>query len=147
MKIVINSCYGGFGLSPCALKLYYKKLNKPCYFFKKNYSLTALNHDGSTSTYEPVLAEELDKKDYWIASSIPSADREDLFSKNHISYRSVDRADPLLIEAIEEIGIKNAGQRHSKLKIIEIPDWIEYTVEEYDGMEHIAEKHRTWGII
>lgn len=144
MKIVINSCYGGFGLSPRVLKLYYEKLNKPCYFLKRKYNSTVLNDNGSTSTYEPVLAEELDKKDYWFASSIPNGTREDLFGKNHISYRSVDRADPLLIEAIEEIGIENAGQRHSKLKIIEIPDWIEYTVEEYDGMEHVAEKHRTW---
>lgn len=143
MKIVINSCYGGFGLSPCVLKLYYEKLNKPCYFLKRKYNSTVLNVDASTSTYEPVLAEELDKKDYWFASSIPNGTREDLFG-NYISCRGVDRADPLLIEAIEEIGIENAGQRHSKLKIIEIPDWIEYTVEEYDGMEHVAEKHRTW---
>jgi hypothetical protein len=30
------------------------------------------------------------------------------------------------------------------LEIVEIPDDVEYTIEEYDGLEHIAEKHRTW---
>ena len=24
-------------------------------------------------------------------------------------------------------------------------DGIEYSIEEYDGMEHVAEAHRTWG--
>ena len=139
MKIVINSCYGGFGFSPRTLKLYYEKLNKPCYFLKRDYS-----SDSSKARYIPVSAEELDKKDFWIACSIPNGTHEDFFGKHRISSHSVDRADPLLIEAIEEIGIENAGQRHSKLKIIEIPDWIEYTIEEYDGMEHVAEKHRTW---
>ena len=33
----------------------------------------------------------------------------------------------------------------SELEIIEIPDDIEFTIEEYDGAEWIAEKHRTWG--
>jgi hypothetical protein len=28
--------------------------------------------------------------------------------------------------------------------VVEIPDDVNWQVEEYDGMEHIAEKHRTW---
>jgi len=30
------------------------------------------------------------------------------------------------------------------LRIIEIPDGVEWQIEEYDGDEWIAEKHRTW---
>jgi len=30
------------------------------------------------------------------------------------------------------------------LAIVEIPDDVEYTIEEYDGNEHVAEAHRTW---
>jgi hypothetical protein len=28
--------------------------------------------------------------------------------------------------------------------VIEIPDDVEWIIVDYDGMEHIAEKHRTW---
>jgi hypothetical protein len=37
-----------------------------------------------------------------------------------------------------------AGITHARLKIIEIPDDIEWHIEEYDGLEHIDENHRTW---
>lgn len=55
-----------------------------------------------------------------------------------------DRTDPVLIKVIEELGEKADGC-FAKLKIIDIPDDIEYEICEYDGYEHIAEKHRTWG--
>jgi hypothetical protein len=28
--------------------------------------------------------------------------------------------------------------------VVEIPDGTDYEISEYDGNEHIAEKHRTW---
>jgi len=27
---------------------------------------------------------------------------------------------------------------------VEVPDDVDWYVEEYDGLEHIAERHRTW---
>ena len=32
----------------------------------------------------------------------------------------------------------------SRLKVVEIPDGIEWQIEEYDGKEWVAETHRTW---
>jgi len=49
----------------------------------------------------------------------------------------------LLIKVIKELGEASNG-RNAKLKIIEIPDDVEWEIEEYDGIEHIAEYHRTW---
>lgn len=54
-----------------------------------------------------------------------------------------ERHNPLLIQAIEALGDKADGDL-AALKIIEIPDGTDYEIAEYDGMEHIAEKHRTW---
>ena len=54
-----------------------------------------------------------------------------------------DRENPHLIQVIEELGVE-AHTRHSKLKIIEIPDDVDYTIEEYEGKEHVAEVHRKW---
>ena len=54
-----------------------------------------------------------------------------------------DRSNPKLVECVEKLGEKASGAL-SKLRVVEIPDGIEYTIEYYDGWEHIAEKHRTW---
>lgn len=53
------------------------------------------------------------------------------------------RYDPDLIAAVETLG-KDANGRYADLKIVTIPDNINFEIEEYDGLEHIAERHRTW---
>jgi hypothetical protein len=37
-----------------------------------------------------------------------------------------------------------ANGSFSRLKIVEIPDGVEWTIQEFDGNEWVAEKHRTW---
>lgn len=57
----------------------------------------------------------------------------------------IPRHDPVLIQIIEELGEKAARGCYCILKIVDIPDGVEYIiVEEFDGSEHIAEKHRIW---
>jgi len=56
---------------------------------------------------------------------------------------SEDRANPLLVKVVEELG-KDAWGDCATLKVVEIPDDIKWTIEKYDGLEHIAEEHRTW---
>lgn len=74
---------------------------------------------------------------------------EYLSSKNIELYpfrTSLKRNDPLLIEAIETLGTENSSGNYASIEIIEIPDDIgsNWHIEEYDGMEHVAENHRTW---
>lgn len=92
MKIVINRCFGGFGLSPKAVKEY-------------------LRRSGNTNP------------DFY--------------------YGDIERNDPILVAVVEELG-EAADTRYSRLHIVEIPDDVEWIVEEYDGSEWIAEKHHTW---
>ncbi len=54
-----------------------------------------------------------------------------------------DRSDPDLIAVIEELRQK-APERYSEIGIVEIPDDVKWHIEEYDGLEHVAENHRTW---
>ena len=56
---------------------------------------------------------------------------------------SIERDDPRLVSIVEELGIK-AGGSYSDLKVVEIPDDITWHIEDYDGLEWVAEKHRTW---
>ena len=55
-----------------------------------------------------------------------------------------ERTDPLLIEAIETLG-KEANGDSANLAIIEIPNDMDWYIDEYDGMESIHENHRSWG--
>jgi hypothetical protein len=102
MKVVINKCYGGFGLSHEAIDTYCKA---------KGISAGKWN-------------------DTW--------EFFDGFSSS-----SIERNDPVLVDIVESMGEKASG-RWADLHIVEIPDDVEWCIEEYDGKEWIAEVHRTW---
>ena len=55
----------------------------------------------------------------------------------------LERNDSVLVEIVEKLG-EDANDDYSKLKIVEIPDDVQWQIVEYDGWEHVAEKHRTW---
>jgi hypothetical protein len=53
------------------------------------------------------------------------------------------RTDPRLLALIEEMGAEiNGACAH--IAIIEIPDDVQWEIEEYDGNEWVSEVHRTW---
>ncbi len=123
MKVVINTDFGGFGLSDQA--------------FERYLTLKGIEFDKFPTKH-------LNGNDYWVKGTYhPSDDDEKPSDGKYLSHYDVERNDPHLIQAIEELGEKANGQ-HAKLSVIEIPDGIEYSIEEYDGAEHIAEKHRKW---
>ena len=95
--------------------------------------------------YTPV--DEENNNLFITAFSIPNPneiDKEKLWDY-HLDNRLDDRTDPLLIQAIEEIGEGESSGSCAQLKIIEIPDGMKYEIEEYDGIEWVAEEHQTWG--
>ena len=55
----------------------------------------------------------------------------------------VDRSDADLVRVVEQLG-KKANGDHAQLKVVEIPSDVQWDIAEYDGVEHIAEVHRTW---
>jgi hypothetical protein len=63
---------------------------------------------------------------------------------HHFYERNLERDDKYLVQVVEEMGDLASGN-FADLKVVEIPNDVEWQIEEYDGWEHIAEKHRTWG--
>jgi hypothetical protein len=55
----------------------------------------------------------------------------------------IARDDPHLVQTVQELG-ETANTRYSELKVVEVPDGVEWTIHEYDGREWVAEAHRTW---
>jgi hypothetical protein len=139
MKVVINRCFGGFSLSPQAVKRLAELEDKPCYFFL----------GGFNENYKPISLEVLDKYSFWCAFTIPDPNtlrRDDLsarWEELHLDQRPENRADPNLVEVVEELG-DDANGAHAKLRIVEVPDNTEWEIDEYEGMETIHERHRIW---
>lgn len=156
MKIAINACYGGFSLSNRAIKAYCDRKGIPCHFFRQ---------DGFRSPYVRISDKEAfsDTSIFGVSAfrcetvdAIPSQDgwhemTMDQRVESNKAYEAVEvpncrdlpRDDLDLIAVIEELGESANGQCAS-LRIVEIPDGVDWEIDEYDGYEHVAEKHRTW---
>jgi hypothetical protein len=57
--------------------------------------------------------------------------------------RYIPRDDAHLVAVVELMG-EAADSGYAELKIVEIPDDVNWYIEEYDGREWVAERHRTW---
>lgn len=148
MKIAINNCFRGFSLSPKAYKRLAELQGKECYFFYIDFT-----RDGDK--YFPITIEEADKKIMFFAFSennpnehLSKKDKDGSYKTSNEYYKKIridfeERTDKNLIQVIEELG-KEANGSCAELKIIEIPDDIEYEISEYDGAESVHEKHRSW---
>lgn len=113
-KVVINKCYGGFGLSHEAI-LRYAEI--------KGLKLIVVERRSSISPHNYYIGEESDE--------------------NFFSEYDIKRDDPALVKVVEEMGEK-ANSWASELYVVEIPADVNWFISEYDGWEHIAEVHRTW---
>ena len=63
--------------------------------------------------------------------------------ENYFEDREIPRNDPDLVSVVEDLGEAAYGFA-ANLKIVEIPEDVNWYVEENDGLEWVAEKHRTW---
>lgn len=82
--------------------------------------------------------DEPDDGEYWDDGNGP----RNIDSLSDFCY-DIPRDNVHLIQVVEELGNEASGSC-ANLKIVNIPDNIEWEISEYDGSEHIAEKHRTW---
>lgn len=135
MKIVINKCYGGYGLSPKALKELAKRKGKKCYFFKWEYNSKEYIPWKESDKYSLII--------FAFDDPNPKPNDNGWFQLHSIMSDTYQRTDKDLIAVVEKLG-KEANGDYSELEVVEIPDGIDYEIEEYDGQEWVAEKHRRW---
>ena len=109
MKIVINTCFGGFGLSKEAVT---RMADRGC--------PEAIQHLANVKMWNADEGGTL----WHDLSIIPRDDRD-------------------LVDAVKHLGVQADGN-YARLRIVEIPDDVKFYIADYDGVEHIAEVHRTW---
>jgi hypothetical protein len=129
-KVVINKCFGGFGLSDAA----YLKLSEWYGVPIKKYGA----EEG-----EVIFDRELTGPDENTLSAIYHQFKEHGVQQRYWTAWDMPRDDARLIRLVEEMGTAANGM-HAKLAIVDVPDGVEWEIDEYDGKEHIAEVHRTW---
>ena len=118
MKVVINTCFGGFSLSEEAVEMLF--LKKGIQYEKRDSGLSLVGA-------EYYQVGHLGDNDYYLSTYDLHRNRVDLD----------------LVAVVELLG-KKADSWSSELKVVEVPDDVKWHINEYDGLEHVAENHRTW---
>lgn len=139
MKVVINKCFGGFGLSDEAMHRYAKIKGLTLYPEKDRFSMV---------TYwlvPPAEREPEVSHTQFLEMPIEECKRYNKRCEEQSLYGGdIPRDDPALVQVVEELG-ERANGRCAQLAVAEIPDDVKWEIDEYDGNERIAESHRTWG--
>jgi len=67
------------------------------------------------------------------------------YVRSEVRFYDLKRDDETLLKIYEEIGCERFSVLHVCIRIVEVPDDVEWTVCTTDyGYEWVAEKHRTW---
>lgn len=138
MKIVINSCFGGFSLSPKAIAEFYKRKGRECHFFTQpdfKGKYIPVDPDSKTCISQMMLA-AFDVAD-------PDVEEDDFWQNHYLDSRPDDRTDPDLVAVVDQLG-DEAGGSCAQLKVIEIPDGTNWEIAEYYGVESVHEVHASW---
>ncbi len=136
-EVVINNCYGGFGLSAEAIVEIAKAQGKQVFFYEQQKPFTPdkfckITPPFISSFYYSLLVDLGD-----IANELPND------SSLWFNDEDIPRDDPDLIKVVKNLKAKANGSC-ANLKIIKIPNDVKWEIEEYDGIELVAESHRTW---
>lgn len=138
MKIVINRCFGGYELSYEAMMEYAKLKCIKLYAYYQRYNINISMEENPYIEYTGI-----GEKPYLLHYATKKIKNSNELNKYYFSENKIERTDIMLIRVVEKLGNKANGE-HADLKIITIPDNIEYEITDYDGIETVEEKHRSW---
>lgn len=131
-KVILNKCYGGFGVSDKV----YEEYTKAKGFKLFRYKMIDINKyvftDKDCGTLGTEYSTEYLGKE---CSNIPNSS----FLYIDSSYRE----DKILVEIVERLG-KEANSDYSNLIVIEIPDDLDYVIDDYDGLETLHQRVQEW---
>lgn len=136
MKLVINKCFGGFGLSKEAVLA----LSKTKCSHLEITSLSSFGKGWKEEDKSRFLA--YIENGFYSGYAIEGGN---VIEDNHRAHDPYNRACPYLVELVEAGEVPFNGQC-AKLGVVEIPDDVlEFEIDDYDGSETVKEVHRSWG--
>lgn len=123
MKVVINRCHGGFGIS-----------DEACQWLIDNKGWTVTVYENGNYKNPDADLVRADTAGYDFSEKYHLVSDEDEQSL---------RSNKDLIEVVETLGRK-ASAKLAALGIVEIPDNVDWEIGEYDGVEWVQETHQRW---
>lgn len=142
MEIIKNNCYGGYSLSVEAKVEVAKLKGKDIFFF----GIRKEPLSTEQAMKELIVLDYIVPNPYDFGIDTPDEDGRYRTANAKAAELSIDfddRTDPDIIAVVKKLG-KKANGRFANLKVVKIPDDMEYEIDNYDGIETIREKHRTW---
>jgi len=145
MKVVINRCFGGYSLSVKAILEIAKRKGFVFYPYLRDY-------DKGNDVYVKCDEDcrEFHFVKYTTVDNGPQVMLDNMKGVYDFGYPCFDnyygdwsRTDPDVVEVVEQLGERADGS-FSNLAVVDIPDGVRFTIDEYDGMETIEEVHRSW---
>lgn len=139
-KIVYNACFGGFGLSEAAV-LRYAELKGIKLYPERDGRYKSL----ALVTWWTVPEEqwrkhrefhEAHRHDWYALPTEQVRAYNEFYKKNFLYDKDISRADPALVQVVEELGTAASGH-HAQLQIRELPEGTLYRIDEYDGNESV----------
>lgn len=152
MKIVINKCYGGYGLSiPALMRLIELKSETVESFSPKKYYGGENEKYRKKDEWQERWNEDFSSRykhlngDWWANDNYTLVynKKENLLYSDESRHKEEMRTNPILVKVVEELGEKANGWG-AELRVIDLPEGIEYEIDDYDGIETVRERHRSW---
>ena len=132
MKIVINSTYGGFGLSPKGEQRYLELKGHKAYFYKQS----KYNYADHTLEFTRVDNIEDVPDIFFYCTTYDQGKTISDYPKDTFHCSHIDRSDPILVQVVEELGAESFG-KYARLEIVDIAKGRWFKIDEYDGLEYI----------
>ena len=147
-KVVINNIHGGFGLSPRAVLKYAELSGIKVYPYAELERENNKNVPDGKERYRLLEKSQLDDEEifiiYWLEDDLgKKTTNKKLNDAKWFNEREIPRDDENLVKVVQLMK-KKANGSCADLKIVEIPDDVNWKIDEYDGSEWVAEEHRTW---
>lgn len=132
MKIVINSCYGGFSLSPKGLRRYLELNGLESYFYKQ----TKYKFDCGKAEFTRVDNIEDVPRFFFYCTTYDQGKIISDYPKDTFNSYKIERSDQILVQVVEELGSEASGEC-ADLEVVEIEKGRWFKIRDYDGYESV----------